>query len=71
MYSYLKQVKETESLHQTVSIDRDRPFLLKFWTRKSVFSPATLSLKIKTITNQQRIGCLVYPEITEISERTL
>ena len=30
-----------------------------------------LSLKIKTITNQQRIGCLVYPEITQISERSL
>ena len=25
----------------------------------------------KTITNQERIGCLVYPEITQISERSL
>ena len=28
-------------------------------------------LKSKTITNQERIGCLVYPEITQISERSL
>ena len=63
MYSYLKKVKETESLQQTVSIERDRPF--------PAFSPAKLSLKIKTISNQQRMGCLVYPEITQISERSL
>ena len=30
-----------------------------------------LSLKSKTIINQQRIGCLVYPDITQISERSL
>ena len=71
MYSYLKKVKETESLQQTVSIERDHLFPLKFGTRKSAFSPAKLSLKIKTISNQQRMGCLVYPEITQISERSL
>ena len=39
---------------------------------KSAFSPVIqLSLKNKTITNQQRIGCLVYPEITKVSERSL
>ena len=27
---------------QIVSIERDRPFALEFWTKKSAFSPATV-----------------------------
>ena len=57
--------------HQLVSIERDRPFALEFWTRNRFFLRPQLSLKSKTITNQERIGCLVYPEITQISERSL
>ena len=35
--------------------------------KKSAFSPATVVFeKKKTNTNQQRIGCLVYPVITQI-----
>ena len=48
--------QHTEKKHRLVSVKRDRP---------------QLSLKSKTITNQQRIGCLVYPEITQTSERSL
>jgi len=40
--------------------------------RKIGFFPVPVkSLKNKTNTNQQRIGCLVYPEITQISEGSL
>jgi len=40
--------------------------------RKIGFSPVPVkSLKNKTNTNQQRIGCLVYPENTQISEGSL
>ena len=55
----------TEKKHQIVSIERDRPFPLKFWTKNRVFLRPQLSLKSKNITNQERIGCLVYPEITQ------
>ena len=54
--------------HQIVSIERDRPSPLKFWTKNRLFLRSQLSLKSKTITNQQRIGCLVYPEMTQISD---
>ena len=57
--------------HQIGSIERDRPFPLKFWKKNRVFLRPQLSLKIKTITNQQRIGFLVYPEITQRSERSI
>ena len=40
-----------------VSIERDRPFPLKFWTKNRLFLRPQLSLESKTITNQQRIGC--------------
>ena len=53
------------------SIERDRPFALEFWTKNRLFLRPQFSLKSKTITNQERIGCLVYPEITQISERSL
>ena len=56
--------------HQIVSIERDRPFLLKFCTKNGLFLRPQLFLKSKTITNQERIGCLVYAEITQISERS-
>ena len=39
--------------------------------KNRLFLRPQLSLKSKTNTNQQRIGCLVYPEITQISERSL
>ena len=57
--------------NQIVSLERDRPFPLKFWTKNRLFLRPQLSLKSKTITNQERIGCLVYPEITQTSERSL
>ena len=38
---------------------------------KTAFSPTTVVFESKTITNQQRICCLVYPEITQISEWSL
>jgi len=57
--------------HKIVSIERDRPFPLKFWTKNRSFLRPQLSLKIKTITNQEQIGSLVYPEITQIIERSL
>ena len=60
-----------EKKRQIVSIERDRPFALKFWTKNRLFLRPQLSLKTKTITNQQRIGSSVYPEITQISERFL
>ena len=60
----------TEKKHQKVSIERDRPS--QILNEKSAFSPGTVVFeKYKTITNQERIGCLVYPEITQISERSL
>jgi len=40
-------------------------------TKNRLFLRPQLSLKSKTITNQERIGCLVDPEITQISERSL
>ena len=57
--------------HQIVSLERDRFFQLKFWTKNWFFLRPQLSLKSKTITNKQRIGCLVHPEITKVSERFL
>ena len=54
--------------HQIVSIERDRPFQLKFWTKNQLFLRPQVSLKSKSITNQEVIGCLVYPEITQISD---
>ena len=39
--------------------------------RKGTVSLFRHYLKSKTITNKQRIVCLVYPEITQISERSL
>ena len=56
----------TEKKHQIVSIERDRSFALN-----RLFLRPQLSLKTKTITNQQRISSSVYPEITQISERSL
>ena len=38
---------------------------------KSAFSPATVVFESKTNTNQERIGYLVYPEITQMIERSL
>ena len=50
---------------------RNHPFAHEFWTKNRLFLRPQLSLKSKTITNQERIGCLVYPEITQISKRSL
>ena len=63
--------QHSEKKHQLVSVERDRRFPLEFRTKNRLFLRPQLSLKSKTITNQQRIGCLVYPEITQISERSL
>ena len=57
--------------HKKVSIERDCPFAVKFWTKNRLFLRPQLSLKSKTTTNQERRGCLVYPEITPIIERSL
>ena len=48
-----------------------RSFALEFYTKNRLFLRPELSLKSKTYTNLQRIGCLVYHEITQISERSL
>ena len=48
---------------QKVSIERDRFFPLKFWTKNRLFLRPQMSLKSKTNTNQERIGCLFYHEI--------
>ena len=48
--------QHTEKKHQLVSIERDRPFALEFWTKNRLFLQPQLTLKSKTITNQQRIG---------------
>ena len=58
----------TEKKRQIVSTERDHFFALKFWTKNRLFLRPQLSLKSKTITSQERIGCLVYPEITQISK---
>ena len=50
---------------------RYHTFALKLWTKNLLFLRPQLSLKSKTNTNQQQIGCLVYSEITQISERSL
>ena len=42
------------------------PLSAQILNEKSAFS-----LKTKTITNQERIAFLVYPDITQISERSL
>ena len=65
-YSYFKG-----TVHQIVSIERDRPFPLKLCKKNRLFLRLQLSLESKTFTNQPRISCLVYPEITQISERSL
>ena len=61
----------TEKKRQIVFIERDRFFPLQFWTKNRLFLRPQLSLKSKTIPNQERMGCLVYPEITQLSERSL
>ena len=43
----------------------------EFRTKNWLFLRPQLSLESKTITNQERIGSSVYPEITQISERSL
>ena len=53
-YSYFKG-----TVHQIVSLEREYPFALKFWTKNRLFLRLQLSFKSKTFTNQQRIGCLV------------
>ena len=55
------------------TVYREGPSLCaQILNEKSAFSPGTVVFeKYKTITNQERIGCLVYPEITQISERSL
>ena len=63
--------QDTEKKHQLGSIEMDRPFALEFRTKNRLFLRPQLSLKSKTITNQEQIGCLVYPEIIQISERSL
>ena len=44
---------------------------VKFGTKNRLFLRPQLSLKSKTITNHQQLGCLVYPEIPQKSERSL
>ena len=54
------------------SVDREGPVLsAQILNEKSAFLRPQLSLKSKTITNQERIGSSGYPEITQISERSL
>ena len=60
-----------KNLNTGCSKERDRSFQPKFLTKNRLFLRPQLSLKSKTITNQERIGCLVYPEITQINERSL
>ena len=50
---------------------RYHTFSLEFLTKNGLFLRPQLSLKSKTITNQQRMGCLFYPEITQKIERSL
>ena len=71
LYSKFILIHNMLKKNQLVSIERDRPFALEFWTKNRLFLRPQLSLKSKTITNQERIGCLVYPEITQIIERSL
>jgi len=52
-----------------VCIERYHTFPLEFLTKNRLFLWSQLSLESKTNSNQQQIGCLVYHEITQISER--
>ena len=51
----------TEKKHQRVSIERDRPFPFKFWAKNRLFLRPQLSLKSKTISNQERIRLFSLP----------
>ena len=46
-------------------------FQRQLWPEKQPIFRSKFDRKSKIDTNQQRIGCLVYPEITQISERSL
>jgi len=60
----LLQKKTSNSVYRALSAQI-------LYEKSAFFLRPQLSLKSKTITNQQRICCLVYPEITQISERSL
>ena len=56
----------------SISVYRKGPSLYaRILNEKSAFSPATVVFEKKDYYYQERIGCLVYPEITQISERSL
>ena len=72
MFEIYFDSQHTEKKHQLVSIERDRPFpFVQILNENRVILRPQLYLKSKTINNQERIGCLVYREIIQISERFL